>query len=58
MKNFFLMTFLLLFHFFSYSQNETYADKLGFPKGAKVIIMHVDDIGMSYDSNIGAIKAV
>lgn len=40
------------------AQNETYAEKLGYPKGAKVIIMHVDDVGMSYDSNIGAIKAV
>ena len=58
MKKFFLTTFLSLFYFLSYSQNETYADKLGFPKGAKVIIMHVDDVGMSYDSNIGAFKAV
>ncbi len=36
---------------------QTYAEKLGYPKGAKVIIMHVDDVGMSYDSNMGAIKA-
>ena len=40
------------------AQSETYAEKLGYPKGAKVVIMHVDDVGMSYDSNIGAIKAV
>ena len=58
MKKILLTTLLSLFYFFSYSQNETYADKLGFPKGAKVLIMHVDDVGMSYDSNIGAIKAV
>lgn len=38
--------------------SETYAEKLGFPKGAKVIILHVDDVGMSYDSNKGAFKAV
>lgn len=37
---------------------ETYAEKLGFPKGAKVIILHVDDVGMSHDSNMGAIKAL
>lgn len=43
---------------FAKAQNETYAEKLGYPKGAKVIIMHIDDVGMSYDSNIGAIKAV
>ena len=58
MKKIFLTTLISLFYFLSYSQNETYAEKLGFPKGAKVIIMHVDDVGMSYDSNIGAIKAV
>ena len=36
---------------------QTYAERLGFPKGAKVVILHVDDVGMSYDSNMGAIKA-
>jgi len=45
-----------------YTQNthaqQTYAEKLGYPKGAKVIIMHVDDVGMSHDSNMGAIKAI
>ncbi len=39
------------------AQTETYAEKLGFPKGAIVLILHVDDVGMSYDSNMGAIKA-
>jgi len=36
----------------------TYAEKLGWPKGAKVVIFHVDDAGMSYSSNQGAIKSV
>ena len=36
----------------------TYAEKLGYPKGAKVLIIHVDDVGMSYDSNKGAIDAL
>ena len=36
----------------------TYAEKLGFEKGAKVLILHVDDAGMSYDSNEGAITAL
>jgi hypothetical protein len=35
-----------------------YAEKLGYPKGAKVLILHVDDAGMSYDSNEGAIEAI
>ncbi|MDQ1089489.1 polysaccharide deacetylase family protein [Siphonobacter sp. SORGH_AS_1065] len=37
---------------------QTYAEKLGFPKGKKVIIFHVDDAGMSYDSNEGTRKAL
>ena len=36
----------------------TYAEKLGFPRGAKVVILHVDDAGMSYDSNLGAFRAL
>jgi chitin disaccharide deacetylase len=40
------------------AQEQTYAEKLGFPKGAKVLILHVDDVGMSWDSNEGAINAL
>ena len=36
----------------------TYAEKLGYPKNAKIIILHIDDMGMSYDSNIGGIEAM
>lgn len=39
-------------------QAETYAEKLGFPKGAKVVIIHVDDAGMSWPSNQGAEQAI
>ncbi len=38
--------------------DSTYAEKLGYPKGSKVLILHVDDVGMSYDSNDGAITAM
>lgn len=38
--------------------DSTYAEKLGYPKGAKVLILHVDDVGMSFDSNEGAINAM
>jgi chitin disaccharide deacetylase len=40
------------------SADSTYAEKLGFPKGAKVLILHVDDAGMSYSSNMGAEEAL
>ncbi len=38
--------------------DSTYAEKLGYPKGSKVLILHVDDVGMSYDSNEGAINSI
>lgn len=33
---------------------ETWGEKLGFPADQKVIILHADDIGMSYEGNIAA----
>lgn len=38
-------------------QTKTYAERLGFPKGAKVLIIHVDDTGMSHDSDMGFERA-
>jgi len=52
----FLFTTVLFTH--AQTSNITYAEKLGFPKGAKVVILHVDDAGMSYDSNEGAINSI
>ncbi|WP_128545125.1 polysaccharide deacetylase family protein [Larkinella soli] len=37
---------------------QTYAEKLGWPKGAKVVIFHVDDAGMFYSANQGTIKSI
>lgn len=39
-------------------QAPTYAERLGWPKGTRVVIFHVDDVGMSHDSNLGGIQAV
>ena len=36
----------------------TYAERLGWPPGSRVVIFHVDDAGMSHDSNMGAIEAI
>lgn len=36
----------------------TYAERLGWPKGAKVVIFHIDDAGMSHDSNQGVLEAI
>jgi predicted glycoside hydrolase/deacetylase ChbG (UPF0249 family) len=43
---------------FSACCQETYAEKLGWNSSDKVVILHVDDAGMSYDSNEGAIQAL
>lgn len=40
------------------AEGPTYAEKLGWPKDARVVIFHVDDAGMSHDSNLGAIEAI
>ena len=39
-------------------KDTTYAEKLGFPKGVRVLILHVDDMGMSFDSNLGGEEAL
>lgn len=52
----FLFTAVLSTH--AQTGNTTYAEKLGFPKGAKVVILHADDAGMSYDSNEGVINSI
>jgi chitin disaccharide deacetylase len=55
MKKLTLFLYFFSLHLTGFTQ--TYAEKLGFPKGAIVLILHVDDVGMSYDSNMGAFKA-
>jgi len=37
---------------------QTFAERLGWPEGTKAVIFHVDDAGMSHNSNMGAIKAI
>lgn len=40
--------------FFCAAQNPaTYAERLGWQRGDRVLILHMDDAGMSYDSNLG-----
>lgn len=39
-------------------EDQTYAERLGFPEGTRALILHVDDAGMSHDSNVGTWKAI
>ena len=58
MKKFFLTLSLVGLAIYVFAQEaKTYAEKLGWPKGAKVLILHVDDAGMSHDSDEGVEKA-
>jgi chitin disaccharide deacetylase len=36
----------------------TYAERLGWPEGSRVVIFHSDDLGMSHEMNAGAIDAM
>ena len=63
LSNQFFRTVLLLSAIFmrldvTSAREVTYAERLGWPLGTKVVIFHVDDVGMSHNSNLGAIKAV
>ena len=58
MKSCLLVLFLFSIQFMNAQPDSTYAERLGFPKGKKVVILHVDDVGMSFDSNEGAEAAM
>ncbi|MGN6491417.1 MAG: polysaccharide deacetylase family protein [Agriterribacter sp.] len=59
MKHFFAVCIAVISGMGVYAQTgATFAEKLGYPKGAKIIILHIDDLGMSYDSNTGSIEAM
>jgi hypothetical protein len=49
-----LIIIILILNIRAHAQDSTYADRLGFPRGSRVLILHVDDAGMSFDSNEGA----
>ena len=37
---------------------ETFAEKLGWPEGSRVIFFHSDDLGMHHDANVGTIRSI
>ncbi len=39
-------------------KNQTWAEELGFPKGKKVLLLHMDDIGMCPEANEAAIRYI
>ncbi len=59
-RSIFNLLIIILIPVFLRSQvpDSTFAERLGFPKGARVLILHVDDAGMSLQSNEGAEMAL
>lgn len=53
----FLLLVLIVHSAFAQADT-TYAERLGYPKGKKVVILHIDDAGMSFDSNKGVVEAL
>ena len=53
-----LLCFITITATIAQPADTTYAERLGFPKDAKVVILHIDDAGMSWDSNEGVITAL
>lgn len=56
MKKIFFGSLFLAIFFSVNAQDSTYSEKLGFPKNARVLILHMDDAGMSYSSDMGIEK--
>lgn len=55
------LTFLLTAAFFStsiFSQVKTIQERLGYPKDAKLVIIHADDLGVSHSENAASILAM
>jgi predicted glycoside hydrolase/deacetylase ChbG (UPF0249 family) len=56
------LTLLSLFISFAIAataqQTKTFAERLGWPKGSRVLILHVDDAGMSHESDEGVEMAI
>lgn len=58
MKKIFLLVTFVFPHFFLAAQQKTIAERLGYPKNAKLVILHADDVGVSHSENEATISAM
>jgi hypothetical protein len=54
----FLLLLFLINFVLSYGEEPTYAEKLGWEKGSKVLIFHIDDVGLCHGANKASIEAL
>jgi chitin disaccharide deacetylase len=58
MKHYLFSFYLLGSFFYVQAQGKTVAERLGYPKDAKLVIIHADDLGVSHSENSASIMAM
>lgn len=58
LKLYFLVVLVAIMQVVSYAQQtKTLAERLGYPKDAKLLIIHADDLGLSHSTNVAVMSA-
>src|ERR1044072_2487992 len=57
MKRLLFLTFAILLLAAQANSQQTITERLGYPRDAKLIIVHADDLGMAHSVNSASIKA-
>ena len=58
MKNIIIILLALFYTTLSLGQTKTIQERLGYPKDAKLVIIHADDLGVSHSENAASITAI
>ncbi|HET6767895.1 MAG TPA: polysaccharide deacetylase family protein [Chitinophagaceae bacterium] len=58
MKNSIVTVLILLYSTLAFGQAKSIQERLGYPKDAKLVIIHADDLGVSHSENAASIAAM